>query len=88
MGQVSVVVGDVVDGMNGSIGHASVPVTDLFARFNVLLTTLLVAVVVVDGVIVVDDLGLHMKRFNRVQRKSLNVRSTYHIVNVIRRSSV
>ena len=64
VGQVSVVVGDVVDGMNGSIGHASVPVTDLFARFNVLLASLLVAVVVV-----VDDLGLRMKRFNQVKWK-------------------
>jgi hypothetical protein len=65
VGQVSVVVGDVVDVMNGSIGHASVPVTDLLARFDVLLTTLLVAVVVVDGVILVDNLGLHINRFKR-----------------------
>jgi hypothetical protein len=87
VGQVSVVVGDVVDGMNGSIGHASVPVTDLLARFHVLLTTLLVAVVVIDGVVVVDDLGLQA-RTELVEKIYLNKRkstklATYHILNVV-----
>ena len=44
--------------LNGSISHVSRPVTDLFLRLHVLLTHLLVAVVIVDGVVVVDDLRL------------------------------
>ena len=52
--QVSVVVGVVGDGMHGSIGHAGVPVTGLSARLHVLLAALFVAVVVVDGVVVVN----------------------------------
>ena len=59
--QVSVVVGVVGDGMHGSIGHAGVPVTVLFAGSDVLLAGLLVAVVVVDGIVVVHDLGLQRK---------------------------
>ena len=69
VGQVSVVVGVVGDGMHGSIGHAGVPVTGLSAGLHVLLTALLVAVVVVDGVVVVHDLGLQMKYLNIVQLK-------------------
>ena len=58
MSQISVAVGVVGDRMDGSISHASRPVTDLFLRLHVLLTHLLVAVVIVDGVVVVDDLRL------------------------------
>ena len=65
--QVSVVVGVVGDGMNGSIGHPGVPVTVLFAGSNVLLAGLFVAVVVVDGIVVVRDLGLHIRRLKWVQ---------------------
>ena len=61
VGQVSVVVGVVGDGMHGSIGHASSPVAHLFAGLHVLLSHLLVAVVVVDGVVVVNDLRLRIK---------------------------
>jgi hypothetical protein len=43
----------------------------LFARFHVLLTTLLVAVVVVDGVVVIDDLGLQA-RTESVEKIYLN----------------
>ena len=66
VGQVSVVVGVVGDGMHGSIGHAGVPVTVLFAGSDVLLAGLLVAVVVVDGIVVVHDLGLHIRRLKWV----------------------
>ena len=69
VGQVSVVVGVVGNGMHGSIGHPGVPVTGLSAGLHVLLTGLLVAVVVVDGVVVVHDLGLQMKYLNIVQLK-------------------
>ena len=67
VGQVSVVVGVVGDGMDSSIGHAGVPVTVLFAGSHVLLTGLLVTVVVVDGIVVVHDLGLHIRKLKWVQ---------------------
>ena len=88
MFQVSVRTGLVGDGFHGSIGHASSPVAHLFAGLHVLLSHLLVAVVVVDGVVVVDNFRLRIKWAMNEPQSQAAEQATYHIVDVVRRSGV
>ena len=58
MSQVSVSSCFIV-GLHCSAGHACSPVTNLFSRFDMLSSSLLVTIVIVHSIIVVGDFHLH-----------------------------
>jgi len=85
--QVSIRSGFVPHSLHGSISHTSRPITDLLLGFYVLLSGLLVAVVIVDGVIVINNLELnicrHAVQYVNTVDYSIVIINSYHVLDVV-----